>query len=321
MKWKQAGIRTGSRRKMERGAGNVLKRRAGRRTQAGIRSGLVWGAAVLILGTTGGTTFGNESVPAGRELLPDVLHRISRYCSARVEYQFGGNREILDGNTIVEWILYDESTGTISLDGKKIEDYVAGLAEKYDTYQKPRRFQTSAGDTVTVNGGSYGWLLDQKQEAYVLEHLIRSGARRQRTPKFAHTAAGWSHSDLGDTYVEIDLTNQQVWLYVDGVQEVASSCVSGTLTDSGRITPEGTYTISYIQSPAVLTGPDWNSPVSYWMPFNGGIGLHDASWRSSFGGDIYRYSGSHGCINLPYQAAERIYSYAYSGMPVICYYR
>ena len=258
---------------------------------------------------------------SGYGAVQDVLHKISRYCSARVEYQFGEDTEVLDGNTIVSWIRYDAATSTIYLDREEIRQYVAGLAEKYDTYQKPREFQTSSGDWVTVTGGNYGWLLDQEAETEVLEHIIRSGASRVRTPKFAHTAAGWSHSDLGDTYVEIDLTKQQVWLYVDGVQELSAECVSGTYTDEGRKTPEGTYTIDYLESPAVLTGPDWYSPVSYWMPFNGGIGLHDASWRSSFGGDIFLYSGSHGCINLPLPAAEILYGYAYSGMPVICYYR
>ena len=251
----------------------------------------------------------------------DVLNKISRYCSARVEYQFGNATEVLDGTTIVGWIRYDAVTSTIYLDRDKIREYIAGLAEKYDTYQKPREFQTSSGDWVTVTGGNYGWLLDQEAEAEVLEHIIRSGASRARVPKFAHTAAGWSHSDLGDTYVEIDLTEQHVWLYVDGVQELSVECVSGTYTDEGRKTPEGTYTISYLESPAVLTGPDWYSPVSYWMPFNGGIGLHDANWRSSFGGDIFLYSGSHGCINLPLDAARTLYGHAYSGMPVIWYYR
>lgn len=263
---------------------------------------------------------GQEPAP-GFGAVEDVLNKISKYCSARVEYQFGDETEILDGTTIVGWIRYDTATGTIYLEREKIEEYVAGLAEKYDTYQKPREFQTSLGDWVTVTGGSYGWLMDQEAEARVLEHMIRSGASRTRPPKFAHTAADWSHSDLGDTYVEVDLSSQHVWLYVDGVEELSVDCVSGTYTDQGRKTPEGTYTIDYLMSPAVLTGPDWYSPVSYWMPFNGGIGLHDATWRSSFGGDIFMYSGSHGCINLPLEAAQRLYSYAYAGMPVICYYR
>lgn len=260
-----------------------------------------------------------ERQPAGA--VQDMMNRISRYCSTCVEYQFGDEVEILNGERIVGWIRYNAATGTVYLDREEIKAYIGELAEKYDTYQKPREFQTSAGDWVTVTGGSYGWLLDQAKEAGVLEHLIRSGANRKRFPRFAHTAADWSHSDLGDTYVEVDLTNQHLWLYVDGEQVLSTACVTGTYTDSGRKTPPGTYTIYSMESPAVLKGPDWNSPVSYWMPFNGGIGLHDATWRTSFGGDIFLYSGSHGCVNLPLEAAETLYSYAYNGMPVICYYR
>lgn len=262
-----------------------------------------------------------QAASPGAKSVEDVLNKISKYCSTRVEYQFGDSTEVLDGTVIAGWILYDSVTGTLYLDREKIADYVAGLAKKYDTYQKPREFLTSSGDWVTVTGGSYGWLLDQEKEIDVLEHCIRSGADRRRIPSFARTAADWSHSDLGDTYVEVDLTSQHVWLYVDGEQELSADCVSGTYTDTGRKTPQGTYTIYSLMSPAVLKGPDWNSPVSYWMPFNGGIGLHDATWRSSFGGTIYMYSGSHGCINLPYSAARTLYSYAYTGMPVICYYR
>lgn len=259
--------------------------------------------------------------PGGVDAVQDMMNRISRYCSARVEYQFGDKAEVLDGDRIVGWIRYDAVTGTIYLDQEEIEGYIGELAEKYDTWQKPREFQTSQGDWVTVTGGSYGWLLDQEHEVEVLGHLIRSGADRKRIPRFAQTAADWSHSDLGDTYVEVDLTNQHLWLYVDGNQELSTDCVTGTYTDAQKVTPSGTYTIYYKASPAVLKGPDWNSPVSYWMPFNGGIGLHDATWRSSFGDNIFMYNGSHGCVNLPLAAAETIYSYAYSGMPVICYYR
>ncbi|MEI3138955.1 MAG: L,D-transpeptidase [Lachnospiraceae bacterium] len=60
--------------------------------------------------------------------------------------------------------------------------------------------------------------------------------------------------------------------------------------------------------------------MTYWMPFNGGIGLHDANWRSSFGGSIYQTNGSHGCVNLPRSAAKEIYERVYDGIPIICYY-
>ena len=66
-------------------------------------------------------------------------------------------------------------------------------------------------------------------------------------------------------------------------------------------------------------GGSYSSHVSFWMPFNGGQGLHDATWRSSFGGSIYRGSGSHGCVNCPYSTAAVLYKYVEEGFPVIVY--
>lgn len=122
--------------------------------------------------------------------------------------------------------------------------------------------------------------------------------------------------------MEVDLSGQHVWLYVNGEEAVSTDCVSGTMSKPDCVTPPGTYTLYYKESPSVLKGEnnEYESKVTYWMPFNGGIGLHDAVWRSSFGGDIYKTSGSHGCINLPLEAAAQIYERVYDGIPIICYY-
>lgn len=97
-----------------------------------------------------------EQEAPGSKAVQDVLNRISKYCSTRVEYQFGNETEVLDGNRIVGWIRYDPVTSTIYLDREELTGYIGELAEKYDTYQKPREFQTSNGDWVTVSGGNYG---------------------------------------------------------------------------------------------------------------------------------------------------------------------
>ena len=65
----------------------------------------------------------------------------------------------------------------------------------------------------------------------------------------------------------------------------------------------------------------YESKVTYWMPFNGGYGLHDADgWRSSYGGNIYYYSGSHGCINLPRKFAQKLYENYEIGTPVLVFF-
>ena len=94
--------------------------------------------------------------------------------------------------------------------------------------------------------------------------------------------------------------------------------MSGNLS-KGWGTPAGSYPLTYKQRDAVLKGENYRTPVDYWMPFNGGIGMHDAKWRSSFGGTIYKTGGSHGCINLPHSVAKKIYENISAGMPVLCY--
>ena len=67
----------------------------------------------------------------------------------------------------------------------------------------------------------------------------------------------------------------------------------------GCATPTGVYSIYSMVRDCYLDGPGYHTPVSYWMAFNGGIGIHDSVWRGAYGGDIYKYDGSHGCINTP----------------------
>ena len=97
-----------------------------------------------------------------------------------------------------------------------------------------------------------------------------------------------------------------------------SDFVSGNVS-RGHTTPPGIFSITYKQRDAVLKGEGYASPVKFWMPFNGGIGFHDASWRSSFGGSIYKNGGSHGCVNMLYDKAKELFENVYAGMPVICY--
>ena len=56
------------------------------------------------------------------------------------------------------------------------------------------------------------------------------------------------------------------------------------------------------------------------MLFNGNVGIHDADrWRSEYGGDIYKKHGSHGCVNTPRAACEKIYNIVSKGTPVVVY--
>ncbi len=241
--------------------------------------------------------------------------------SANIVYLFGDNREVLDGKTIHDWIIYEDGQ-EIELNADRAYEFVFQLAEKYNTADRPREFTTHDGRTVSVSGGYYGWVIDQEAEVAELLQCIRTGFQGERYAVFAQTAVSWENSDLGDSYVEVDLSNQHVWMYLNGEEIVSTACVSGDMMKSDQSTPAGTYTLYYKESPAVLEDEKktYRTKVTYWMPFNGGIGLHDATWRGDFGGSINQSNGSHGCINLPLDAARTIYENIYEGMPIICYY-
>lgn len=124
------------------------------------------------------------------------------------------------------------------------------------------------------------------------------------------------HPFIDEYFVEVDLGDQTIDCY-NGTENVLSSYVT-TGKDSSP-TPEGLYSINSNKTEdTYLIGKDYKSYVDYWMPFiNNSYGLHDASWRSEFGGSFYHDSGSHGCVNLPFDTAKSIYENSSVGTPVL----
>ena len=230
-------------------------------------------------------------------------------------YTFGSTSEVLDGETIHQWLVSDGQS--VALDRDKISEYIKDLAFRHNTAYKKRSFQTSYGETVEVTG-FYGWRINQKAELEELAEILEAGEDTTREPVYAQTAASHDGPDYGNTYAEVNLTAQHMFFYKDGEKILESDFVSGNVS-RGHSTPPGIFALTYKQRDAVLKGEGYASPVKYWMPFNGGIGFHDASWRSSFGGSIYKSGGSHGCVNMPYAAAKQLFENVYAGMPVICY--
>lgn len=169
-------------------------------------------------------------------------------------------------------------------------------------------------------GGVYGWLIDRDGETDELVKIIQNGKDvENRKPLYKQTAMSRDKNDLGNEFIEIDLSKQYMWFVRDGKAIVETPIVSGN-PNQGDATPPGIYPITYKTRNAVLRGPGYASPVSYWIPFNGNIGIHDASWQPIYGGNRYLYAGSHGCINTPYSKVAEIYKLSKEGMPVVVHY-
>lgn len=259
------------------------------------------------------------SVYADDAKLTERLAQMKQYTDLRIVYHFGQQEEVIDGSVLSGWLLVDEETNKVSVSEEKIDDFVVMLRKKYDTIFRSREFQTSYGKTITIEGGDYGWWMNYSQEQEQLKEMIRNGESGERIPVYYQTAAVYGSQDYGNTYIEVNLTAQHLFLYVNGEKKMESEFVSGNAA-RGFDTPAGIYGITYKEQDAMLVGENYETPVSYWMPFNGNIGLHDAIWRDSFGADIYKKSGSHGCINMPYLKAKELYGEIAKGTPVICYY-
>lgn len=251
---------------------------------------------------------------------------VNGYLKSKVTYTFGEKTEVVDSQMIAKWIKIKKNNMKSSFDKKVIKAYVQSLASKYNTAYSTRKFTTARGDTVNVEGGSFGWILNKDEEYKQLIEDIKSGEEVTREAIWSAKGASLENGGIGNTYAEVDLTNQHMYFVKDGKVVLETDVVTGN-PNKGNATPQGMYSVTYKQKDRILRGtkkPDgtyeYETPVKYWMPFNGGIGFHDASWQSSFGGDRYKTHGSHGCVNMPPQKAAELYDLIEAGMPVICYF-
>lgn len=256
-----------------------------------------------------------------------ACEKMNSYLGAEITYDLHPETEVVDASVISTWITVNKKM-KVKFNEEKMREYLSELGKKYDTKGKERTFKSGNGNTVKVSGGSYGWLINEKEEFKQLKKDIQKGEKITREPVYydygrakEHTATDW-----GNTYAEVDLTNQRMYFIKDGKVVLESPVVTGN-PNKGNATPQGVYSLTYKARNAVLRGrrdengvPEYETPVAFWMPFNGGIGFHDATWQSSFGGSRYRTNGSHGCINMPYSKAQELYNLIPEKCPVVCHY-
>lgn len=251
------------------------------------------------------------------EKLLAAIDTMNKYAGSEIDYEIGSEKETLDINTFADWLSVNDNEKA-EIDEEKVADYVAELGTKYNTYGKSKQLATSYGTTITMSNCHYGWKIDAETEAAAIIDDIKGGEKVTRDLNYKYTAASHTGNDYGNSYVEINLTAQHLYLYKNGSLVIDSDFVSGN-PSKGNATHTGVFGVTYTERDATLKGQNYATPVSFWMPFNGNEGMHDATWRSSFGGSIYKRNGSHGCVNLPYSVAQTIFENVSAGFPVFVY--
>lgn len=269
-----------------------------------------------------------RDLPLSEQNVKDIelFDKIDAFQNRNITFLFGDDKETIDRSVAYKFIKVDNAgnfkldlSGNPILDKDALNEYVDSLAEKYDTFETPRKFKTTDGRIVSVEGGNYGNKLDTDAEKEYLYNAFVNNINEEHNPAYLHEAPIKGSNDLGDTYIEIDLTKQRMYYYEKGIQKVATDIVSGCLSN-GHSTIRGTYFIYNHRRNTTLIGPNYASFVRYWLGIYKGYGIHDASWRNKFGGEIYKTSGSHGCVNTPYENIKTMWESVEDGTPCVVFY-
>jgi len=265
------------------------------------------------------------------ERLTSSAELASGMVSAHVTLTMNGQPTMeITGANLSQFVHLDDKMN-VTFDEAGLDQWITDLANGLNTVGTERTYTRPDGKVITVSGGAYGWSSDAPALKDQLMAAIKSGQTTSFDIPCEQTAQVFTaigQPDWGNRYIDVDLSEQYVRFYGDDGSLIwESACISGT-PDGEHNTWPGVWYITNKQSPSKLIGylpngqKEYETTVEYWMAFEGnGIGLHDATWQPGFGGDMYASGyGSHGCVNLSYDAAAELYSLCAVGDVVIAHF-
>lgn len=274
--------------------------------------------------------FMQPELTAQSAVIIDAFEAASHYLATAITYSVG-EEIVLDRQTISDWVTINEDL-EVSLDESQVQAWLNEFIATVNTHGTTRELTTPTGREVSVTGGYYGWIVSRDLEFAELLSNIRNGEVIYREPIYFQRAESHGPQDWGNTFLQVDLTEQHMWAFVNGEMVFEAPVITG-LPQGDRATPQGVYFILQMETPSVLIGatdPDTGQPiyetrVQYWMRTTwAGHGFHDATWQeeagNAFGGTTYRTHGSHGCTNLTLADASILYNLIYLMMPVVVHY-
>lgn len=252
------------------------------------------------------------------ERLQEERDSVNELINVEITYDFSDRQMVVDKAVIKDWITFGDDF-TFELSEDAVADYVYQMAYDTDTFGLTRTFTTHSGEEITLKGGDYGWCINRSETVEQLIGLVEAGESVTVEPVYLYSGVCRDTNDIGGNYVEISIADQMMWVYKDGECIVSTPVVTGNVSKGWDTPSGGVWAVDARISPYTLTGQDYNTDVTYWLPFNGNVGIHDADWRDSFGGSIYKTNGSHGCVNTPPTAMKTVYENVQIGYPVVVY--
>lgn len=277
---------------------------------------------------TAGECYTTLEDSASDKRVRQIWDRIQEFTQCQIVYDMGAESIPLTPDITCGFLTVGadalpvlDASGELIIDEASVRAWVEELAQTYNTVDTELEFQSTRGDVVNVKYETYGTELDVESEIAYLTEVLSSSGKTTENHVPAYLSQGYVRGldDIGGTYIEVDMTEQHMYYYVDWELVLDTDVVTGH-TGLRRGTPQGVNFVYAKQRNRILRGPDYATPVKYWMPVRGSVGIHDADWRFRFGGQIYKTDGSHGCINTPPKKMAELYDMVEIGTPVITFY-
>jgi len=268
-----------------------------------------------------------ESIPADIKAA-DTTTTVSaaqKLMATQIELTYNDKTFVPSAAIIGSWLVFTKSGDqlTVTVDPAKVGGYVNGLGNSgINVDPKNHLINTVNGQVSGEEQGVEGTAIDTDSLVNQIVPAVNGGQTKiaitTHSVPFKTVYNNTINLDFG-RYIEINLSMQHLWVYQDH-QVVFDSPITSGATGAGFPTVQGLFSVEAKQTDRNLNGYaigyNYNVYVQYWMPFYKDYGMHDASWRSSFGGQDYYYGGSHGCVNMPLESAAWIYNWADVGTPV-----
>lgn len=258
--------------------------------------------------------------------------KLSKLNNRSVTYKVENSSYKLSSKDVLTKVTYED--GKYTFDTQALKSELKKINKEKATLGKSFKFKTHSGKVInTAKGGSYGWKISETKAGKTLGNALLNGTKSVEAKDDTYGEGyytgglGYGVTDnhgLGNTYAEVSIAAQHAWFYRNGKEVFSADVVTGKQS-SGDATPKGVWYIMYQQSPSVLrgtgdSGKSYTQPVSYWSAFtNGGVGFHDASWRSNWSKSAYLSDGSNGCVNMHPSDAGAAYRAIKVHEPVIVY--
>ena len=240
----------------------------------------------------------------------EVLNTLNSYLDVDITLTFGNDSVVIDKAQIYKWLSVD-ANNEIQFDNEAIIDYVDTIAKDYETMGQTREFVTSTGKTINISGGDFGWWINRTAEAEAIINDIKGLTPVTREPNYLQRAGAYGDNDFGNTYIEINLTTQHLYAYLEGEKIVDCDIISGDPNLKSE-TPTGVFNMRFMFTDYNFVRGDFTKTLKYWMVFYGNtvdtnIGIASCNWLTSFGGNTYKGAGSLGSIYVNEADAKTLY--------------